>query len=64
MKHAVINSKSHKVINIIEWDGVSKWSPPKDHYILKSELANVGQVYELRTKSFVDDPQNIKNELT
>lgn len=62
MRWAVIN-KNYKVINIVEWDGVSKWPPPAGCSVerIDNEKVGVGFLYDPHTKSFVKD--SIKKEL-
>ncbi len=61
MKYAVVKSDTQKVVNIVEWDGVSQWSPPKDCYLLQRDDVGLGQILELSSNRFVDDTKTIKN---
>lgn len=45
-RHAVINKNTNKVINVILWDGETKWNPPYNHYIVKSDDAEIGLFYK------------------
>lgn len=39
-KYAVISQETNKVVNCIEWDGVSKWMPKKGQFVVKSDVAD------------------------
>ncbi len=45
MKHAVIHEISSKVVNIIELEN-SLWNPPQGCYVIQSEEAEIGDVYD------------------
>lgn len=53
MRHAVIDKNTHKVKQVIIWDGVSKWSPPDNHYVVKCEAADTGDTYNHEKKEFI-----------
>ncbi len=58
-RYAVINSQN-KVVNIVKWDGVSKWSPPAGCIVVLSEAgAGIGGTYDPNTKVFTP-PANTK----
>ena len=51
-RYAIING-SNKVINVIKWDGVSVWRPPKDCTAILSSTANVGWTYDPGEGEFI-----------
>lgn len=52
MRHAVINKKTNKVTNVIIWDG-NQWTPPKDHFVIKSDVCECGDLWEPENKRFI-----------
>lgn len=48
---AVVENATHKVVNIIVWEG-AEWLPPRDHKVIKSDTANIGDIYDPETKTF------------
>ena len=44
MRYALVNKKG-KVINVIEYDGKSKYDPGKDLKLVKGEKASMGDTY-------------------
>lgn len=52
MRHAVVNKETKIVSNVIVWDGVSKWSPPVGHDVVRHDKCDIGDIYEASTKSF------------
>jgi hypothetical protein len=60
MRHAVIHAETNIVVNVIVWDGVSKWTPPAGHYVVRHDHCNIGDRYDSVTNSFdVDKPADI-----
>lgn len=53
MKYAVIDNKNI-VQNIIEYDPQkSKWQPPADCYIVRSDIAHIGDWYDKEGNRFL-----------
>lgn len=50
-RHAIINNDTNIVVNVILWDG-NEWLPPKNHLVVQSDLANIGDNYERNTNTF------------
>lgn len=48
---AVVENATHKVVNIIVWEG-AEWLPPRDHKVIVSDTANIGDIYDPETKTF------------
>ena len=38
-RHAIINSEG-QVVNVIEWDGSTQWTPPEGYTVIESEIAD------------------------
>lgn len=55
MRYAVINKKTHKVVNVIKYDGSSTWNPPADCFILQNDRVNRGDIYDPVNKIFKKD---------
>lgn len=49
-RHAIIDRQGN-VVNIIEWEG-AEWLPPRNHYVIQSDTADVGDQYNFITKQF------------
>lgn len=49
-RYAIVN-KEGRVVNIIEWAG-AEWLPPRDHYVIASDTASIGNIYDFETKTF------------
>ena len=50
-RYAVCN-KDKLVVNVIIWDGKSKWQPPAGCFIVRSDFCDIGQVYDPNKKTF------------
>lgn len=59
-RYAVCN-QDNKVVNVIIWDGVSKWQPPAGHFVVKHDFCDTGHVYDPVSNSF-SYPENKENE--
>lgn len=59
MRYAVLNS-SNVVVNIIKWDGMAHWSPPKDHIALASSVARIGDKYDPIEEKFSDPKEDVQ----
>lgn len=55
MRHAVIDTKTLKVINVVMWDGKSNWQPPKGCTVVPAPRAARGDVYDPEGKQFYKD---------
>jgi len=59
MARYLILDKDNKVINAIEWDGVTRFDPPRDHILLQElQKGNSGDTFD--GKDFIPliiDPQ-------
>ena len=51
-RHAIIESKSKIVVNCVVWEG-KEWLPPRDHLVVQSDVANIGDIYDESKKSFI-----------
>ena len=52
MNYAVIDSITNIVVNVILWDGVSKWVPPEGQFVIQSDIAAIGWTYNPSDGSF------------
>ncbi len=43
-RYAIVNEFG-KVINVIEWDGISNWNPPENHDLVESDICDREDVY-------------------
>jgi hypothetical protein len=50
-RHAIIENETKKVVNCVVWDG-AEWLPPRNHLVVESETANIGDVYDENAKTF------------
>lgn len=46
MRQALIDVTTDTVVNIIEWDEISNWSPPSGVYLVETADANIGDSYD------------------
>jgi len=51
MRWAYIESSSNLVTNVIDWDGVTDWSPEEGYFVIQSDTANIGDTYDPETGS-------------
>lgn len=51
MRYAVINNDG-LVINVIDWDGKAKWSPPSGCYVIQDDHCDINDFYNRFTKKF------------
>lgn len=52
MNYAVINQVTNIVVNVVVWDGVSPWSPPEGTFVIQSDTAGIGWIYNINDGSF------------
>jgi hypothetical protein len=50
-RHVIIDKETKKVVNCIVWEN-SEWVPPRNHIVIKSDNASIGDEYNEVTKSF------------
>ena len=50
LRHGIVNEEG-KVINIIVWDGVSPWNPPKGHIAIQHDSIDIGDLYDHMAKT-------------
>jgi hypothetical protein len=48
---AIVENESLKVVNVIVWEG-SEWLPPRDHLVIASDQANIGDIYDKELNVF------------
>lgn len=49
--HAIVNLDGI-VVNIVIWEG-HEWLPPRNHYVIQSDTARIGDNYIFEKKVFV-----------
>jgi len=49
---AIVENESKRVVNIIDWEG-AEWLPPRDHIVIRSDTANIGDIYDPESKTFI-----------
>lgn len=55
MRHAIINHKTQKVVNIVVWEG-AEWLPPRDHWVVRTDLGDIGDDYNKEKNVFIKPP--------
>lgn len=45
LRHGVVN-KEGKVVNVIIWDGVTKFNPPDDHVLIRNDEVNINYMWD------------------
>ncbi len=50
-KYAVV--KEGKVVNTIEWDGITNWSPPQGTILIRSDIGDIDDDYDENDESFI-----------
>ncbi len=50
-RYAVCNDKN-EVVNVIIWDGESRWSPPAGCFVVRSDKCDIHQIYDPNTETF------------
>lgn len=49
LRHAVIN-KEGKVVNVVIWDGKTKWQAPEGCITVQNDQVNIGDDYDFQKK--------------
>lgn len=44
---AVIDEKTNIVTNVIVWDGIAQWQPPKGQFVVKHDDCDVNDLYDM-----------------
>jgi hypothetical protein len=57
-RHAIVENGTNKVVNCIVWDG-DEWLPPKDHWVICSDVANKGDTYDPQTNTFYKQEETL-----
>ena len=56
MRHAIINKDTKEVVNVVIWEG-AEWLPPKNHYIVRSDVCQMGDIWNESTGEFTKEKQ-------
>ena len=51
-RYAVID-QNNRVVNVIMWDGIAEWQPPKNHSVKESHEAGIGDIWMEELKDYV-----------
>ena len=54
MDRCLVINKDNVVINTILWNGITKWTPPIDCDVVRSETGNIGWIYDKETMTCMD----------
>ena len=49
---AIIDNETKKVVNVVVWEG-EEWLPPRNHLVIESNVANIGDIYDVTRQSFI-----------
>ena len=49
---AVVENETKIVVNSIVWDAKAEWLPPRNHLVIQSDEARIGDIYDEETKTF------------
>jgi hypothetical protein len=62
-RHAVIN-KNNKVVNVIVWDGVTRWSPPQEHIAIQFDECDIGDTHDPENNKIIRADRTAKDEIS
>jgi len=51
-RYAVVNEKGH-IVNVIIWDGTSKWTPPVGHFVVRHDKCDIGDRWDKDSKQLI-----------
>ncbi len=51
MRFAIVNKDTKLVRNVICWEG-AEFLPPKDHFVVRHDLCDMGDFWEEKTNEF------------
>jgi len=49
---AIVDNETKKVVNVVVWEG-DEWLPPRNHLVIESNVANIGDIYDVTRQSFI-----------
>ena len=61
MRYALINNETKKVVNIIIWEG-AEWLPPRNHIVIQSDQASIGDTYDESQEAFIGKTGTVKKK--
>lgn len=44
-RHAIIDPKTNKVVNVVIWEG-AEWLPPRGHLVIQSDICDIDDDYD------------------
>jgi hypothetical protein len=60
VRHAIIDRKN-VVVNIIVWEG-AEWLPPRMHTVVRTEVAELGDIWDPLSRSFVKNLAPVESQ--
>jgi len=54
MRHAIVEAKTKKVVNVIVWEG-AEFLPPRGHLVVRSDKCDIGDTYDEVNNSFLKE---------
>ncbi len=45
MRYIVVEKQTNKIVNAIEWDGVTPWTPPPGTFAVQDNTFDIGATY-------------------
>jgi hypothetical protein len=49
---AIVDNETKKVVNVVVWEG-KEWLPPRNHLVIESDVANIGDIYDVTSQTFI-----------
>lgn len=59
-RHAIVEYKTKKVVNCVVWQG-KEWLPPRNHWVVRSDSANIGDLYDEVNNTFTKTEEPLGN---
>lgn len=51
-RYAMVDPITNRVKNVVIWDGVKEWAPARKNIMIRSETANIDDIYDRNTNKF------------
>jgi len=61
-RYAICRNADHFVVNVIIWDGQTKWAPPAGHYVVRHDQCDIGCTYDPESNTFAYPPSPKEGE--
>jgi len=59
-RHAIVD-KAGEVVNVVIWEG-AEWMPPRDHYVVRDDGCDVGDLYNFDKGTFTKHYDRVKKD--